>query len=214
MSVATAAAAGPAGAGTALVVHDLKNELGALEGALWRLAQAPQPAAAAAAHRQCVHLRQRLVMFLTLYGGAAGLRAQCDDESPAELLQTVCARHDDPQGGPRVLLAATGREPAFCYLDRRLVELALDAALHNALRFARSRVWLSAAQEGAELVLAVEDDGPGPDPSHPPDASSTGLGTGLCRAVARAHGQAAADGGVRLAARAGGGARFELRLPT
>jgi signal transduction histidine kinase len=215
MSVATETAADT---GTALVVHDLKNELGALEGVLWRLAQAPQPAAAAAAHRQCVHLRQRLVMFLTLYGGGAGLRAHCEDESPAELLDAVRARHDeaaaDPASARRVQVVPTGREPAFCYLDRRLVELALDAAMHNALRFARRRVWLSAAQEGAELILAVEDDGPGPDPSRPPDAGATGLGTTLCRAVARVHGQRAADGGVRLAARAGGGARFELRLPT
>lgn len=201
-------------AGTALVVHDLKNELGALEGALAALSSRPDRDGVTAAHRQCVRLRQRLVMFLTLYGGDGRLQAHCEDESPLELIEAVRQRHDDAGAVVRVVLAPTGSEPPFWYLDRRLVELALDAAMHNALRFARSRVWLSVAQAGDELVLAVEDNGPGPDPDRPADAGSTGLGSGLCAAVGRAHGSTRPDGGVRLLQRRDGGARFELRLPT
>lgn len=204
--------------GTALVVHDLKNELGALEGALATLSARPDRDGAAAAHRQCVRLRQRLVMFLTLYGGDGRLQAHCEDESPVEVLDAVRQRHDDPDAAVRVGHVSTGSEPPFWYLDRRLVELALDAAMHNALRFARSRVWLSAAQADEELVLAIEDDGPGPDPdpdpARAPEAHNTGLGTGLCAAVGRAHGSTQPDGGVRLLRRRAGGARFELRLPT
>lgn len=203
-------------AGTALVVHDLKNELGSLEGALAALCARPDRDGAAAAHRQCVRLRQRLVMFLTLYGGDGRLQAHCEDESPAELLDAVRRRHDDADGPVRVELAPGHGEPPFWYLDRRLVELALDAAMHNALRFARSRVWLSVAPCGDDLVFAIEDDGPGPEPQpdRAPDAGSTGLGTGLCAAVGRAHGSTRPDGGVRLLQRRAGGARFELRLPT
>lgn len=203
-------------AGVALVVHDLKNELGALEGALATLSDRPDRDGAAAAHRQCVRLRQRLVMFLTLYGGDGRLHAQCEDESPGEVLDLVRRRHDEAGAGVRVEVVPSGSEPPYWYLDRRLVELALDAALHNALRFARSRVWLSAAQAADELVFSVEDDGPGPasEPDRTSDAGSTGLGTGLCAAVGRAHGSTRPDGGVRLLHRRAGGARFELRLPT
>jgi len=200
--------------GAALVVHDLKNALGALEGALEQLVRAPAREAAASAHRQCVLLRQRLVMYLTLYGRDAALRAHCEDESPAELLAAVQRRHADAAPGLTLTVAGSDAAPAFWYLDRHLVELALDAAVHNAQRYARSRVVLSATEEGGELVLAVEDDGPGLGAADPAPSAGTGLGTALCRAVAAAHGSTRPDGGVVLCNRPQGGARFALVLPT
>jgi len=211
--------AADAGSGTALIVHDLKNELGFLEDRLSHLAGNPDPALAGQAHRLCVHLRQRLVMYLTLYGGSGPLRAHCDDESPAELLTAVARRHDGTAGIQ--VSASGGADPApapdWWFLDRRLVEMALDAALHNALRYAGTQVRLTQHVDGGVLVLGVEDDGPGLAAAPAADTSGgtcTGLGTALCRAVAQAHGP---GGAVRLFNRASdgsGGARFELRLPT
>ena len=67
----------------ALVVHDLKNELGALEAALERSTHAPSAQAARQNHLQCAELRQHFVQFLTLYSaGQDGLRVLCEDESP------------------------------------------------------------------------------------------------------------------------------------
>ena len=67
----------------ALVVHDLKNELGGLEALLQHLACAPSASTAQQdAHRQCLVLRQRFVQFLTLYGRDAQLLAHAEDESP------------------------------------------------------------------------------------------------------------------------------------
>jgi signal transduction histidine kinase len=202
------------GAAVALVVHDLKNELGALEAALCDLACNPQPAAADAAHRLCRHLRQRLVMYLTLYGSDGDLRARCEDESPSELLAALVARHRDDHPHIELLTEAGPNPPPFWFVDRRQVVMALDAALHNALRFARSRVVLRLALRDDHLVFAIVDDGPGLDAERPADDSSTGLGTTLCRAVARAHGSRGPDGGVRLYNRPQGGACFELWLPT
>ena len=210
--------------GAALAVHDLKNELGALEAALGRLAVRPDGPAAQLAQRQCSELRHRFVSYLTLYGRAEDLRAHCEDESPLGLLQLVAARHAATATTARVVVDELRRAPPCWYFDRRLVGLALDAALHNALRFARSEVVLAAQLEAGHLVLSVEDDGPGLDPQAEPDAHATGLGTALCRAVARCHGTSRPDGGVRLFNRedalggAGdgikGGARFELWLAT
>lgn len=196
----------------ALVVHDLKNELGALEAALQQLALQPEAAAAGAAHRQCQMLRQRLVMYLAAYGAEGELRAVCDDESPAELLAGAARRHAPPEGHIQVLVAVGADAPPCWYFDRRLVGMALDAALHNALRFARSRITLGVHVDAGRLVFSVDDDGPGLQPGVAADTHATGLGTTLCRAVARAHG--VAEGGVRLFTRAEGGTRFELHLAT
>ena len=209
--------------GAALAVHDLKNELGALEAALDRLAVEPDGAAARLAQRQCRALRQRFVSYLTLYGQADELRAHCEDESPLGLLQLVAARQAATETAIRIVVDSTLQAPAHWYLDRRLVGMALDAALHNALRFARRQIVLAAHLEDRHLVFSVEDDGPGLAPQGEPDALGIGLGTGLgttlCRAVARCHGTNRPDGGVRLFDREGGegrplGARFELWLAT
>ena len=197
--------------GAALVVHDLKNELGALEARLEGLALQPAAATAAQAHQQCRALRQRLVMYLTVYGHEGPLRAHREDESPAELLQGLVRRHATPALPVTAVLPDDA--PAYWHYDRRLVVMALDAALHNALRYARGQVQLTLRTEAGHLVLTVDDDGPGPGPGTPADPASTGLGTTLCRAVAQAHGHSA-EGSVRLFSRPSGGARFELWLPT
>lgn len=189
--------------GAALLAHDLKNALGSLEAALAALAQVPEPAAAAAAHRQCQALRRRLVAWLALYGGDR-LVAWPGDEGPREFLQHLAARAEPPVAAVQVDVGT----PACWTFDPRLVTLALDAALHNAQHFARHQVTLGASGQGGRLVFWVEDDGPGLGSGA--TALGTGLGTALCREVAAAHG---AGGEVRLFNRAEGGARFELILP-
>jgi signal transduction histidine kinase len=190
----------------ALVVHDLKNELGALEGALERLALQPDVGAAQLAHRQCRALREHLVMYLAVYGADGAMRAVPDDESPQALLEAIVAKRADT-GGQRLQVLDHADTPPFWYFDRRLVTLALEAALHNATRFARSLVVLSARADAGQLVLVVDDDGPGLDAEHSAGDFNTGLGTTLCQAVAQAHG-----GRVALFNRPEGGARFELWL--
>jgi signal transduction histidine kinase len=195
-----------------LVVHDLKNELGALEAALEQLAADPNREAAVAAHRQCRDLRHRMVTFLTLYGADGALHAHCEDESPTGLLESLVARQDGTHPGIALVTEVAPELPAFWYFDRQLVLMALDAAVHNALGFARRQVTLRVRAEAGHLVFSVQDDGGGLGHSKPADPFATGLGTALCRTVARAHGTRRADGGVRLFNQPQGGACFELWL--
>lgn len=199
----------------ALVVHDLKNALGNLESQLLLVEHSPSVAGAAAARASCEQLRRDLVAFLTLYRGE-GLRASVEDESPASLLQSLAAAAQRAHPGLDIAVGPLSASPPFWFFDPRLVRLALDAALNNACRYARSVVRLDAAERGGELVFSIDDDGPGPAHSAPGEWS-TGLGTELCRAVARAHrvggDRAERIGSVALLERAEGGARFELRLP-
>jgi signal transduction histidine kinase len=208
----------------ALVVHDLKNALGALEEELGVLAAHSETMAAQdspalqedaqrvrRSHMQCGELRQRFVQFLAVYGSGEHMRAHCSDESPIETLESLAAT--PPGNRPEVELALRLHEntPAFWYYDRRLVRMALDSALHNARRFATHRIEVSAYTEAGYLVFRMDDDGPGLS-GDDPSADSTGLGTALCESVARAHSTTLRPGKVSLSNRPGGGARFELWL--
>lgn len=208
-------------AALALIAHDLKNALGVLEAELELMAEAPSPEMARQALQHCGDLRREFIQFLTLYGAQTqGLRAMCEDESPLDLLTSL-------QRAWRIRLERSGvcmdididptcTPPSFWYFDRRLVQLALDAAIHNATRFARSRITLSAFKEQSHgmawLVWQVHDDGPGlgtsTDSQH-----ATGLGTSLCEAVAQVHGLGQQMGRVSLQNHPTEGTVFEMRLP-
>ena len=198
----------------ALVVHDLKNELGALEAALERSTHAPSAEAARQNHLQCAELRQHFVQFLTLYGQPGGLRILATDESPMTVLDA--AAHHAALAHPQLHIQVEPDEqaPPYWYFDPRLVRMALDAALHNACRFARTTIRLQALTLDGQLVFRIDDDGPGPDPAanDPGAQHATGLGTSLCQAVAEAHTCGERNGHSSLGFRPGGGARFELWL--
>lgn len=213
----------------ALIAHDLKNALGSLEAELSRLsaqacssqqatAATPLPQAVKQAHQHCQALREQFVQFLTLYGAQQGeLRALCEDEDPTQLLQALAEAWRErlhQEGRALTLTVEAGPQvPPFWYLDRRLVRLALDAAIHNATRFARKGVTLRADRLGASLLLQVLDDGPGLS-SAPTDAThGTGLGGALGQAVAQAHALHQRHGSCRLEAAPAGGACFSLELP-
>ncbi|MEY4765642.1 MAG: hypothetical protein RI907_2315 [Pseudomonadota bacterium] len=206
----------------ALAAHDLKNALGGLEAELARLAEAPDAAAAHAAHHHCQDLRQQFVHFLTLYGAEQGqLRALCEDESATDLIASLQTRWTARLAAEGSAVAIDVRIapdcPPFHHFDRRLVYMALDAAVHNAARFAAARMTLhvGASRHGEHqgLRFAVEDDGPGLG-HHDGLATATGLGTALCEAVAAAHQLGALRGAVSLQNRPdASGCCFSLWLP-
>lgn len=115
-------------------------------------------------------------------------------------------------------------QPVRAVLDEAKIERVVENLTLNAVRHtpANGRVWVVAVDEGAEVVIRVEDDGPGV-PAHlrerifeafemgdSPAARVGGLGIGL-NLVARIvdlH-----DGSVTVDEREGGGASFVVRLP-
>ncbi len=200
----------------ALIAHDLKNALGSLEGELEALIDDPSPAGAHSAYMRCTELRRQFVQFLTVYGAADGMHTHCEDESPKDLLAQLYRagqiRRLSLPNAPRVVMQVAENTPPYWYFDQRLVHMALDAALHNASRFAREEVILGLRQEDGFLVFSIDDDGPGLGAADPSSAS-TGLGTDLCKAVAQAHRSGERLGRIDLRNRPEGGARFELWLP-
>ena len=117
-------------------------------------------------------------------------------------------------GEPVVLSCA----PAM--IKRLVRNLLVNAQLHGQGGAIRAEIQRS----GAQVVLAVEDDGPGvpesererifapfyrPPGPRPPGDTGLGLGLSLVRQVARYHG-----GDVAYVARQPTGSRFEVRLPS
>lgn len=196
----------------ALIVHDLKNGLGALEAQLLTLQQTQPDGRSEVPYRHCVELRQRFVQFLALYGVDGRMRAHSADESPQDLMNLICKDQAPLLAPLSIAVRDLAQAPAYWHYDRRLVRLALEAAIHNAQRYAQDQIWLSAQVCDGLLVFTIDDDGPGPQPANPDDPHATGLGSALCQAVASAHDLAGRHGYARLMNRPQGGARFELGL--
>lgn len=196
---------------TAIIVHDLKNSLGVLEGELRDLTIAPESDRALRAYQTCVSLREKLVGFLMLYKASSqGLNARIEAVSPRDFLNALLKQHVAGRTGLRVSLDATAM-PALGFFDENLVSLALEAALQNATRFARTAIEVSCTNDAGDLVFAIRDDGAGLGTQE--DKPSTGLGMELCEAIARAHCKGEKTGTAVLCNRPEGGALFELRLP-
>lgn len=202
----------------ALIAHDLKNALGGLESELAHLIDEPSPVLAERAHLHCSELRRQFIQFLTLYGAEHGdLKALCEDESPKDFLASITRiwqlKMQADQGAVRVEMVDSESAPDFWYFNRRLVQLALDAAIHNATRFARSLVQLRVAEHDGWLVWTISDDGEGLGAADPGHSHATGLGTALAQAVAEAHRLGERVGHTRLKSGATQGATFTLSLP-
>lgn len=147
-------------------------------------------------------------------GDAATSAGACDPYPPvsevAESMRQAAAAHDvaiEVDGAPGAVSVGA---------DAQVVAQAIHPLLDNAVRHAATSVHVRFRTDGGEVVVAVEDDGPGiaardVERIFQPGATSgagAGLGLPLARRLARACG-----GDVRGVPIAGGGGRFELRLP-
>jgi len=199
----------------ATVIHDLKNELGILTGSLSTMVEgaAGTSMEAQARHSYAIaaKLSQNLVSFLTLYrADSRGLTVRPMDHNPEDFIRDLVTELVLAADGPRVSVDMAEPVASFWFYDAYLVQMAIDAAVQNAVRFARSTVTLSARMREGYLVFVVEDDGAGLGAASAP---STGLGTVLCCAIAEAHRNGSRAGRVALKNRPEGGAAFEMWLP-
>jgi len=199
----------------ATVIHDLKNELGILSGSLSTMVQnaagTAMEAEARHSHAIAAKLSQNLISFLTLYrANDRALAVRPTDHNPEDFIRDLIAQIVLAADAPRVAAEFTEPVAPFWFYDAYLVQMAIEAAIQNAVRFARSTVTLSARMREGFLVFVVEDDGPGLGAEGAP---STGLGTILCSAIAAAHKNGIRSGKVVLDNRPDAGAVFEMWLP-
>lgn len=167
-----------------------------------------------------------LLDLARLEGGGTAFRSE--DVSVASLLERVTHRHERIVAERGIELATHASADAQAFTgDQSRIEQALQNLVANAIRHtpAGGRVRVDISRQGDEIVMAVEDSGPGIPDEHLPrifdrfykaDESRTGtevpsgsgLGLSIVRAIVDRHG-----GTVSAANVPGGGARFEIRLP-
>ncbi|HEV7251801.1 MAG TPA: ATP-binding protein [Mesorhizobium sp.] len=112
--------------------------------------------------------------------------------------------------------------PPLCHVRPQAFGRLLDNLVGNSFRYAR-KVEVSAAHDGNDLTVTIDDDGPGVpadrredvfkpfvrlDEARNQDAGGTGLGLSIARDVARSHG-----GDITLAESPLGGLRAVVRVP-
>lgn len=182
--------------------------------------------AAASALRSSRRMRRLVADLLLLARADAGRIVAHRETDLAQVLVEVASELEPiAQRGDHELTINTSSAEAFVSgASDELHRLALNL-VENSLRHTPpgTHVHASVAHVGDEVVLTVQDDGPG----IPPDlrerlferfvrgngdgggsGGGSGLGLSIVRAVARSHG-----GDVTVDAPPGGGARFNVRLP-
>lgn len=112
------------------------------------------------------------------------------------------------------IAAAVKHKGRACF-DEYLLDMALESALNNALRYARKSVTIWFEQQPGKLCWCIADDGPGvtvetgiQQRTILDHAATTGLGLALCQVVMEVHGK----GAVSLQNAAPQGALFTLEI--
>ena len=203
--------------------HDLKNPLAALKGAAQfleeQLARDGAPRERGEFVKLILEQVGRLQTTLDRYQRLSQAQLARSPVALNEVVQQVIALQPFAAAGPVSLRADLAADVPVCSLDRELLATALENLLANAFEAMPQggHVIVRTAAGKSELVLSVEDDGPGMDARtrerafdelFTTKASGSGLGLPFVRRVAEAHG-----GSVSLIPREPRGTVVEVRLP-
>ncbi len=206
------------------VSHDLRTPLASITGASSSLMQDGMPEEtvkelAKSIHQEAERLSRivsNLLDITHIESGAITLNRQpyYIDELIGAALSRV------PSGRHRLEMHVEKGLP-LAYVDGLLIEQVLVNLLENATKYApqNSVIALGARRSGDEIIVSVEDGGPGIPPGDEKrifekftrranDKSGSGLGLAICEGIIKAH-----QSHIWVENRAEGGARFSFTLP-
>lgn len=203
--------------------HELRNPLARIVAELdWWRSRPRSPEETRSAHAVIDDAATSMGTICdTLLDEARG--AAATHRGPADVHAVLASLADRSSPPPPVeLRVAPAAEHLMAAAPGAIVERAVSPLMDNALRYAHSRVSVTAWLDGASIHIEVTDDGPGvpaafgtelfqpgrradPGDGH----AGAGLGLSLARRLARS-----ADGDVAHDAAYGDGARFVVTLPS
>ena len=171
-------------------------------------------------------ITDHLVQLLALYKiEQAFYPFDPQEHALADLAHEVLARVGDLAGLRGIQMECDCPDDVYGWYDHELVFGVLVQALHNALRYTRTRVRLGVQSMGSGVRIRVEDDGPGypafllaqgniQEKTISFETGSTGLGLLFAKVVAELHKGGGQSGRLRLdnGGSLGGGC-FILELP-
>ena len=205
------------------IAHELRNPLTAIQGFAELLERAlPAGATGCAAHarriRQGVRKADAIIRNLLCFARPERFRPR-RARLATLLAELRAACIEAPDGLARVEVRAPEPPDLAVACDLALIERVLINLIENARRAAGAggRVVVRARADDGEIVLTVEDDGPGiaPElrsrlfrPFVTGRADGTGLGLFLVHRIVELH-----RGRVEAGDRVGGGTTFTVRLP-
>ena len=214
----------------ASISHDLRTPLAVLSGASSALADSGERlgvderrALAQSIYEQARDMSEQVAKILQMTRLETGaLALERDWVALGEIVASVLARLADQLARHRVMIELPADLP-LVRVDAVLIEQVLANLLENAARHtpAGTVVRVRALRRGNELVVSVEDFGPGLAPEdvervfamfhHGASEGVTGgvgLGLAICRAIIRLH-----DGKAWAENMPGGGTAFRFTLP-
>jgi len=211
-------------------IHDMKNSLGVVLSSVDELVNSVGDSLPSAqlgklqfeAHR----VNDNLVQLLALYKmEKQGLALNIDEYFVQDFLEEVMVAEKAVMTTRRIELELRCAGDLAWYFDRDLIAGALKNAVNNAVRYASTKVLITAEETSHYLVLSVNDDGKGfadgiladdRQQGHGVNFSSgnTGLGLYFTSRVAALHKNKARRGAVELSnGHELGGACFSIKLP-
>ncbi|MGH9440855.1 MAG: sensor histidine kinase [Thermoanaerobaculia bacterium] len=208
----------------ATLAHDIKTPLAAARGSVENWISEAGPSRKAEVARESLERLSRLVddliAVVRLESGAMAPNREI--VSVEEIAEAALARFGSSLGGHNLYVDISS--PACrVRVDPAQITEALGLGLENASRYSPggSGIRLAGAERESEAILSVEDEGPGIAPAERERALSKfvrlsgsegtpgmGLGLYLARNLVELNG-----GTLALSVAAGGGTRFEIRLP-
>ena len=216
----------------ASTVHDLKNSLSALiqSHGQW-LARLPEELRTGAEQgvmeHEFRHLNGMLVQLLGLYKLGVNQLPVCPDYHELDdFIEAQLAAHQEALKHNDIL--ATWRidtDNPLGFFDRELVASVIANVLTNATRYAGHALLIGIEEEGEQLVISVNDDGPGYPQTMlerqeefvqgiDPHTGSTGLGLYFAARIAALHERNGVRGRIEIANGGTlGGGLFRLFLP-
>ena len=216
----------------ASTVHDMKNSLAALTQAhsqwLARLPEAQREGSEQGViEHEFTHLNGMLVQLLGLYKLGVNQLPMCPDYHELDdFIQAQLAAHEAVLRHRDLLATWRIDTPnPLGFFDRELVASVVANMLNNAIRHAGHALLISIEEDGEQLVLGINDDGPG----YPqvmldrqqdyvqgidPRSGSTGLGLYFAARIAALHERDGVKGRIEISnGGALGGGLFRLYLP-
>ncbi|WP_407316210.1 sensor histidine kinase [Pseudomonas sp. nanlin1] len=216
----------------ASTVHDMKNSLATVMQAhgQWqgRLAEPQRDTAERAViDYEFAHLNGMMVQLLGLYKLQVNqLPLRPEYHEMDDFIEAQLAWHQEVLGSRGI--SATYDVDSLCplgFFDRELMGSVVSNILINGIRFARNAIHIEVREEGGQLSLSINDDGPG----YPAElvefqseyvqgidqsTGSTGLGLYFAAQIAGRHQRNGIRGRIELGngGRLGGGL-FTLHLP-